>query len=65
MKSPVEHARIRMQIQKGGASGEQYHGSVDAGMKIIKNHGIAGMYRGVLPTWGRECIGQIFYFSIY
>jgi hypothetical protein len=42
-----------------------YHGSVDAAVSITKQHGLGGIYRGFLPTWGRECIGQIFYFLAY
>jgi solute carrier family 25 carnitine/acylcarnitine transporter 20/29 len=42
-----------------------YNGSVDAAVSIVKNHGLRGIYRGVFPTWGRECIGQIFYFLTY
>lgn len=42
-----------------------YHGSVDAAVSITKNHGLAGIYRGFMPTWGRECVGQILYFLAY
>lgn len=50
MKSPVEHARIRIQIQKTNAI---YHGSVDAAVKIAKSYGIRGVYKGFLATWLR------------
>lgn len=50
MKSPVEHARIRIQIQKTNAI---YHGSVDAAIKITKSYGIRGLYKGFLATWLR------------
>ena len=50
MKSPVEHARIRIQIQKTNAI---YQGSVDAAIKIAKSYGIKGLYKGYLATWIR------------
>lgn len=52
-----------MQIQRPEL--KLYNGSVDAGVKIIKNHGITGLYRGFLPTWGREALGQAGYFVTY
>lgn len=42
-----------------------YKGSVDAAVSIAKNHGFGGIYKGFLPTWGRECLGQILYFLTY
>lgn len=62
-KAPVEHARIRIQIQK--TNNILYNGSVDAALKIIKKHGLSGLYRGFLPTWGREALGQAAYFVTY
>lgn len=63
-KSPVEHSRIRIQIQKNGSS-QIYKGSVDAAVSIARNYGFRGFYKGFLPTWGRECLGQILYFITY
>lgn len=63
-KSPVEHSRIRIQIQKDG-SAQLYKGSVDAAVSIARNYGFRGFYKGFLPTWGRECVGQILYFITY
>lgn len=52
-----------MQIQRPEL--KQYNGSIDAGVKIIKQHGLGGLYRGFLPTWGREALGQAGYFVTY
>lgn len=47
--SPIEHTRIRIQIQRGAAD-KVYSGSFDALIKIAKQHGIKGLYRGFTPT---------------
>jgi hypothetical protein len=52
MQAPVEHARIRIQIQKNGPA-QLYNGSVDAAVSIVRNYGFGGIYRGFMPTWGR------------
>ncbi len=48
MKTPVDHTRILMQIQKG--NNQKYKGSIDAGRQIYKNYGIKGLYLGFYPT---------------
>jgi hypothetical protein len=52
IKSPIEHTRIRIQIQKS-ATEKIYSGSLDALVKIPKEHGIAGLYRGLGPSMVR------------
>lgn len=52
-----------MQIQKPDS--KLYNGSIDAVVKIVKQNGIGGLYRGFLPTWGREALGQAGYFVTY
>lgn len=46
---PVEHTRIRIQIQRGQAD-KIYSGSLDAAVKIFKQHGFKGLNRGQGPT---------------
>jgi len=48
MKTPVDHTRILMQVQKG--TDHRYNGSIDAGVKIYKKYGIKGLYLGFYPT---------------
>jgi Na+-transporting NADH:ubiquinone oxidoreductase subunit NqrF len=47
-KTPVDHTRILMQVQK--SNDHKYHGSIDAGVKIYKKYGIKGLYLGFCPT---------------
>lgn len=47
-KTPVDHTRILMQVQKG--NDHKYHGSIDAGVKIYRKYGIKGLYLGFYPT---------------
>jgi len=49
---PVEHARIRIQIQTSGTAAA-YEGSIDAGKKIMGEFGVKGLYKGFWPTLGR------------
>ena len=63
MKCPIEHTRIRIQIQRGQAD-KVYSGSLDAGAKIFKNQGIKGLFRGQAPTTVREATGLSLYFTV-
>ena len=40
-------------------------GSLDASIKILKDYGIMGLYRGFVPTVIRSGFGNIFYFGAY
>ena len=60
---PIEHTRIRIQIQRGQAD-KVYSGSLDATVKIFKQYGIKGLNRGQAPTTVRESTGLCLYFSI-
>ena len=64
VSSPVEHVRIRMQVQNVGA-GTSYKGSVDAARQILSQHGLAGLYKGYTPTLARETLGFGCYFAFY
>jgi solute carrier family 25 carnitine/acylcarnitine transporter 20/29 len=63
IQCPIEHTRIRIQIQRGQAD-KVYSGSVDAVVKIFKNHGIKGLFRGQGPTTVRESTGLALYFTV-
>ena len=61
---PVEHIRIKMQVE-GTKLIKKYSGSFDCLMKIYKEHGISGIYKGGAPTLPREAISYFFYFGMY
>lgn len=47
ISAPVEHGKIRMQMQ---IYGNEYNGSMDALKKIYKTHGLKGVYNGFTVT---------------
>ncbi|KAL5528726.1 YMC2 [Sanghuangporus sanghuang] len=63
VSGPVEHIRIRLQIQ--ATDNKIYSGPADAVKKIMSQHGIAGIYKGQVPTLAREGIGYGAYFWAY
>ena len=67
---PVEHIRTRLQVQSSGPStassnGVKYNGPVDCVKKIYRQHGLAGIYKGQVPTVWREFGGFGMYFLTY
>lgn len=62
VSAPVEHAKIRMQMQ---IHSNEYKGSIDALKKIYKIFGIRGIYKGVEATMLRELIPTGIYFMVY
>lgn len=60
---PIEHTRIRIQIQRGQAD-KVYSGSLDATKKIFQQYGFKGLNRGQGPTTIRESTGLSLYFSV-
>lgn len=79
VSGPVEHIRIRKSLNaftnlfKKWPTGLQiqsnhnriYSGPGDAVKKILSSHGIAGIYKGQVPTFAREAIGYGAYFWAY
>ncbi|TDL24285.1 mitochondrial carrier [Rickenella mellea] len=63
VSGPVEHIRIRLQIQS--SHNRIYSGPLDAVKKIYGAHGIAGIYKGQVPTIAREAVGYGAYFWAY
>jgi len=57
---PVEHTRIRMQIQ-----GDKSVSTTLYVKSLVKAHGITGLYKGGIPTLWRESIAMGIYFSMY
>ncbi|KAI9503559.1 Mitochondrial carrier protein ymc2 [Coemansia spiralis] len=64
VSGPVEHIRVRLQVQTAGASA-QYKGPIDCISQIYRNFGVGGIYRGQIPTIVREFNGYGMYFLAY
>ena len=63
---PMEHIKCRLQVQHGAGSADaMYRGPFDAVHKIVSNHGIGGLFRGMCVTWWREIPAFGLYFSTY
>lgn len=60
VSAPVEHTRIRMQIQ-----GTSSVSAVQCVKSIVQGYGLKGLYRGVFPTLWRDSISMGIYFSMY
>ncbi|KAJ3334042.1 Mitochondrial carrier protein ymc2 [Blyttiomyces sp. JEL0837] len=66
LSGPIEHVRIRLQVQSGASTGgEHYKGPVDLFKKVYKSYGIAGIYKGQAITLLREFHGYGIYFLTY
>lgn len=63
LASPIEHIRIRLQVQTGTRSAEtQFSGPVDAIRQIYRLGGVRNIFRGFGPTLIREAHGMGIYF---
>lgn len=56
VSGPVEHIRIRLQTQPN-ITPKLYAGPLDCASKIYAQQGIAGIFKGQVPTLMRETIG--------
>eukprot|EP01135_Chromosphaera_perkinsii_P004525 Nk52_evm19s287 gene=Nk52_evmTU19s287 len=64
--TPVEHIRIRMQVQKPEPGKPmKYANTLDCYAKIFKQGGIRSVYKGGVLTFARESLGFGFYFMAY
>ena len=62
---PIEHVRIRMQIQSKSHSATKYSGSYDAIKSILRNHGAKGVFRGQTATMTRDALAFAIFFGTY
>lgn len=62
ISAPVEHGKIRMQMQ---IHGNEYKGSMDALVKIYQTHGLQGVYKGFGITMCRELVPTGLYYLMY
>ncbi|KAL7410622.1 mitochondrial carrier [Mrakia frigida] len=64
VSGPVEHVRIRLQTQASTVP-LAYAGPLDCISKIYKANGLAGIFKGQVPTLWREGVGYGSYFFAY
>lgn len=63
---PLDIIRTRIMFRfHSQDESQQYKGLADAFMKILKNEGVRGMMRGLLPRIMRKGLGNIFAWSSY
>lgn len=66
LASPIEHVRIRLQIQTGAANGSPlYKGPFDVLRHLHQTGGISTIFRGLVPTLYRESFGIGVYFMTF
>ena len=59
---------FHQKLQTGLGSDNLYHGSIDCFLKILKQHGVRGLFKGSMATFWRECPPggiQLFFFFSY
>jgi solute carrier family 25 carnitine/acylcarnitine transporter 20/29 len=64
---PTEHVKVQLQTQQHNNVGTRavYRDPLDATRKIVANHGITGLYRGMIATCCRQGPGFGIYFASY
>ncbi|KAI9350532.1 mitochondrial carrier domain-containing protein [Zopfochytrium polystomum] len=66
LSGPIEHVRIRLQVQSGAPGATAYSGPVDFAKKVVARHGLfRGLYKGQWITLLREAAGYGVYFCTY
>lgn len=67
LASPIEHVRIRLQIQTGAQTGgsPMYRGPLDVLKHIYSVGGTSAIFRGLVPTLMRESLGIGVYFMTF
>ncbi|GAM24392.1 hypothetical protein SAMD00019534_075670 [Acytostelium subglobosum LB1] len=61
--TPVELIKCRLQVQTTGPP--KYKGTFDCFVKVLKEDGVTGLYRGIIPTLAREIPGNMAFFGVY
>jgi len=64
--TPIDLVKTKLQIQYANEStSKMYQGPLDCAKKIVQQHGVQGLFRGIWPTTIREGIGNAFWFGGY
>lgn len=64
--TPMELLKIQMQDQgRTTVSGEKKTTALELTMKLLKERGIAGLYKGLGPTFARDVTFSIMYFPLF
>ncbi|KAJ2450424.1 mitochondrial ornithine carrier protein [Coemansia sp. RSA 2336] len=68
--SPVELIKCKLQVENVQAYGSstskpKFTGPLSVLTHLVKTQGIAGLYKGILPTVARETVGVGFWFGTY
>ncbi|CAG8582385.1 2394_t:CDS:2, partial [Acaulospora colombiana] len=67
INTPVELLKVQLQTQHttNAAVSKPYKGVIDAGIRIFKNRGVTGLYRGITITLLRDIPSFASYFFVY
>lgn len=65
LAGPIEHVRIRLQIQTGASSERLYKGPYDVLKHLYQVGGYKTIFRGLVPTLLRESFGIGIYFMTF
>lgn len=63
--APGERIKCILQVQGEGKSVAKYAGPLDVVKGVIKDEGVAGLFRGSAATLARDGSGSVAYFSVY
>lgn len=65
LNCPIELLKVRLQVQTGSKDRRQYRNLFDCAAKTWRAEGLAGLYRGLGMTLGRDIPSFAGYFFIY
>ncbi|RKO86493.1 mitochondrial carrier domain-containing protein, partial [Blyttiomyces helicus] len=63
--TPMERVKVVLQTQDQRVGGVKYKGMFDAGGAMLKEGGVASLYRGTIATLARDVPGSAAYFVAY